>query len=467
MHSAMGGTMNNEGVRFQHDAAKAVKDDALRSAIRTATDTFSVKRTQATSSVPIEEWRNKASDIKMEVLAHLSEYVDKFSRSATKTGAIVHRARDARTAREIVHSILKDRDIKKVVKAKSMVTEEIHLNSYLEKNNIEVLETDLGEYIIQLAGEPPSHILAPAIHKNRKQVGRLFAEKLGVEYSEDPEVLTKIARKALRNEFIEAEAGISGANFAVADTGSLVLFTNEGNGRMVTTIPKLHIAVISLEKVIPSLNDLATFTRLLPRSATGQQLSSYVSIITGPRKPDEQTGAEELHIIILDNGRSEIVNGPFREILKCIRCSACMNVCPVYRVIGGHAYGSTYPGPMGIVLTNALEGIDKACHLADASTLCGACGDVCPVKVPLPRLLSEIREHRVLENKSSFIENLAMSGFGFVVKHPALYDLGQKALKLFWPVLKYIGANTILDRMPNPALASFKCQCECDKSITH
>ena len=255
----------------------------------------------------------------------------------------------------MIFHLLRDRSVQRIVKSKSMVTEEIHLNSYLEDRGMEVVETDLGEYIVQIAGETPSHILAPAIHKSRQQIGRLFEQKLGVPYSEDPAVLTKVARAALREKFLAAQAGISGVNFAVADTGSLVIFTNEGNGRIVTTLLRLHIAILTIEKLLPSLGDLCAFTRLLPRSASGQSLSSYVSVITGTRKPGEATGAEELHIVLLDNGRTEILSGEFREILKCIRCSACLNVCPVYRVVGGHAYGATYPGPMGIVLTMLLN----------------------------------------------------------------------------------------------------------------
>lgn len=455
--------MNNESARFHDDSARAVKDKALRSALRTATDIFCDNRSRSIATVPIEEWRDRASQIKLEVLDSLGDYVTKFAKSATKAGVVVHRAVDAQAARDIVLNILQDRDIHKIVKAKSMVTEEIHLNEYLEEHGMQVLETDLGEYIIQLAGEKPSHILAPAIHKDRRQIGRLFADKLGVEYSEDPTVLTKIARNALRNEFVIADAGISGANFAIADTGSIVLFTNEGNGRMVTTLPKLHVAVISIEKIIPSLKDLSTFVKLLPRSATGQQLSSYLSIITGPRKPGDETGAEELHIVLLDNGRTDIVKGPYREILKCIRCSACLNVCPVYRVIGGHAYNSTYPGPMGIVLTNALEGMDAANYLIDATTLCGACGDVCPVRVPLPKYLADLREKKVEEGRTPTTESMMMKGFGLAAKYPFVYKMGQKMMRVFWPVIKTFGGKNVVGRMPTPARDTFQEKCShCD-----
>lgn len=414
-------------------------------------DVFITKRTAGVEGVPFEAYRDKASEVRLHVLDNLSDYVDQFSAAATKAGAVVYRAKDAEGARDTVLHVLRDRGVRTVVKAKSMVTEEIHLNSHLQTHGIQVWETDLGEYIVQLAGERPSHILAPAIHKTRQQIGRLFAEKLGVPYSEDPKVLTRIARRALREVFLSADAGISGANFAVAHTGSLVIFTNEGNGRMVTTLPRLHVAVLSMEKMIPTLEDLVTFVRLLPRSASGQALSSYVSIITGTRKASEATGAREVHIVILDNGRSQILQGPYREILKCIRCSACINVCPVYRVIGGHAYGATYSGPMGIVLTTLLEGMNTVHPLLDATTLCGACADVCPVRVPLVHLLRSLRERRVDEGYLPNLEKAAMHGFGLATSHPALYGFAQGALRSLWPLLKSLGRDAKIERLPPPA----------------
>ncbi len=388
--------MNSQNsLDFRANAASAIKDGALRQAMRQATDTFGTNRTVAMEGFDIDTLREKASAIRMEVLDNLQGYIDRFTTQATKAGASVHRASDATAANAIIADILRSNKVKMVAKGKSMVSEETNLNAYLEKAGFDVVETDLGEYIIQLEGETPSHIIAPAIHKNRCQIGRLFADRLGVEYSEEPNVLTKIARKVLRETFLTADAGISGANFAIAGSGSLVLFTNEGNGRMVTSVPPLHIAILSVEKILPSLADLPTFIRLLPRSATGQMITSYVSIITGTRKAGDATGARELHIVLLDNGRSEILKGDCREILKCIRCGACMNVCPVYRTVGGHSYGWTYPGPMGIILTTLLTGMAKSHPLVDASTLCGACNDVCPVKVPLQEMILKQRIRRV------------------------------------------------------------------------
>lgn len=434
---------------------EALGNSALRAAMRNAAETFTKKRADSVASAPLEEWREAASDVRMQVLDSLSDHLDRFSRNATRAGAVIHRAKDSQSAREIVGDVLKDRGVEKVVKSKSMVSEEIHLNPYLEKQGIKVVETDLGEYIIQIAGEGPSHIIVPAIHKDRRQVGRLFAETLRCDYTDDPAVLTKIARRTLREEFLSAQAGISGANFAVADSGSLVILTNEGNGRMVTTLPPLHIAVLSIEKVVPSLADLPKFMRLLPRSATGQALTTYVSLITGTRKSGESTGAKELHIVLVDNGRSRIVDGDYREMLKCIRCGACLNACPVYRLVGGHAYGTTYPGPMGIVLTALLEGMERANALLDATTLCGACGDVCPVKVPLPKLLRKLREERVERCLTPTMERRAMAGFGVAVKAPSLFSLGQKTAKIVMPIGAKIQKQGPLSRMPSPAQSTF------------
>jgi len=442
-------------IDFRSNAATAVQDSLLRAALRNAADTFATKRAQAVASVPLDELREAASSIRAEVLSNLSSYLDRFIERASRAGAQVHRAADSAAARETIFSILEQHRVDKVVKSKSMVSEEIHLNDYLIANGIRVVETDLGEYIIQLASEHPSHIIVPAIHKDRRQVGKLFAEKLGCEYSDDPARLTKVAQQTLRREFLSASAGISGANFAVAESGSVVLFTNEGNGRMCTTLPRLHIVVLSIEKIIPSLADLPTFIRLLPRSATGQAITSYLSVITGPRKPGDRTGAEELHIVFVDNGRSSIVTGEYRDMLKCIRCGACLNACPVYRTVGGHAYGSTYPGPMGIILTVLLEGMPKAHPLLDATTLCGACGDVCPVKVPLPELLRRLRERRVEESFTPTIERAGIAAFGRAASFGGLFALGQSTARVLWPLMqKFIDPQT-LGRLPKPAERSF------------
>jgi L-lactate dehydrogenase complex protein LldF len=442
---------------FRSNAARAIGDAPLRAAMRQATDTFGTKRADAFLAISdLEALRNKASEIRLKVLNDLSSHISRFTENATRAGATVHRAADAASARGIIGEILSSRGARTVVKSKSMVSEEIHLNAHLERAGVEVVETDLGEYIIQLEGEPPSHIIVPAIHKNRRQVGELFEKKLGVPFSDDPQVLTKIARRTLREKFLSADAGISGANFAASDSGSLVLFTNEGNGRMVTTVPPLHIAILSIEKIIPSLADLPTFIRLLPRSATGQAITSYVSIITGTRKQGDATGAKELHIVLLDNGRKDILAGDCREILKCIRCGACMNVCPVYRTVGGHSYGWTYPGPMGVILTTLLTGMKNAHPLVDASTLCGACVEVCPVRVPLVDLFLVLRQRKVREGYSDPVEKRGMRLFRMAASSPVLFGLGQRISRVFWPLVRKNGGENVAGRLPVPALKSLR-----------
>ena len=448
-------------LHFRANAIRAIADSSLRSAVKKATGTFSSKRTIAISEIAdFESLRKKASAVRKDVLDNIGMYLDTFSSNATKAGATVHHAVDAEAARRTILGILSNHNAKTVVKCKSMVSEEMQLDEYLGKEGVEVIETALGDYILQMAGEAPSHMTVPAIQKSRRQVGRLFADKLGVEYSEDPRVLTKIARKVLREKFLSADAGISGANFAIADTGSLVLFSNEGNGRMVTTVPTLHIAVLSIEKLLPSLKDLPAFIRLLPRSATGQAVTSYVSVITGTRKDGEMTGAGELHIILLDNGRSEILAGECRDILKCIKCGACINVCPVYRTVGGDAYGWIYPGPMGIILTTLLMGLANSHPLVSASTFCGACDDVCPVKIPLVELIHKLRVRKVSQGFSPVKEKLGMRVFEAAAKSPFLFSSGEGLAKIFWPVLSSLGGEDITGRLPEPVKMPFRRRME-------
>lgn len=442
---------------FRMLARSAVSDLNLRRAIRRATDTANAKRLEAFRSLPdAGALRDLASALRLHVLNDLESYLDRFQKSAEAVGAQVHRAQTGEEANNIVLKLLKHHDVTRVVKAKSMISEEIHLNSWLERHGINVVETDLGEYIVQMAGERPSHVTAPAIHKSRQQVGELFAQKLGVEYSDDPKHLTKIARRVLRDQFFTAQAGITGVNFAIAETGSLVLFTNEGNGRMVTGIPPIHVALMSIEKIIPSLADLGIFLPLLPRSATGQPITSYVSIITGTRRPDEVIGPQELHIIILDNGRRRILSSECREILKCIRCGACLSTCPVYGVVGGHSYGSTYSGPMGIILTVLLEGMEKAGPLVDATTLCGACTEACPVRVPLAKLLAILRRARVQEGLASSFEGVIMAALARCFTRPVFFAFVQRALGLLWPLLRRSGLPWGLARFPGPSERPFR-----------
>lgn len=380
---------------FAANARAALDDATLRGALRRATDTFAERRAAALSSVP--EWealREEARAIKAHTLARLDHYLEEFTTKAEAAGATVHWARDAAEACALVGEIARRNGAKRLVKSKSMATEEIHLNAALERGGAEPVETDLGEWIIQLAGETPSHIIVPAIHKTRDSIGALFVEKLGIPPSNDPQVLAAHARERLRRHFAEADLGVSGVNFGVAETGTILVLENEGNARMTTTLPRVHVAVMGIEKVIPRFADLEVFLRLLPRSGTGQHLTSYQSMITGVEPGGE--GPRELHIVLLDNGRARMLADEVtRQTLACIRCGACLNACPVYQQIGGHAYGSVYPGPIGAILTPQLAGFDKAGTLPFASSLCGACKDVCPVKIDIPSVLLELRQRAV------------------------------------------------------------------------
>lgn len=330
--------------------------------------------------------------IKAHTLDNLDFYLELLEKNVTAGGGQVFFADTASSAADYVISLSKDRNVKTVVKSKSMISEEMSLNERLEDNGVESVETDLGEYIIQLAKETPYHIIAPAIHKSSKEVSNLFQEKLGTSENLDIEDLTKIAREKLRQKFIAADMGITGGNFMVADTGTLVLVTNEGNGRMCTSMPRIHVAIVGMEKVIPSIDDLGTFLRLLIRSATGQWISSYVTTVSGPKKTDDIDGPEEFHLVIVDNGRSKMLADPkLREALYCLRCGACLNACPVYRKVGGHSYGWVYPGPIGAIVSPMLTGLSKGKDLPFASTLCGACKEACPVKIDIPRMLLYLR----------------------------------------------------------------------------
>lgn len=340
-----------------------------------------------------DELRRTAGAIKQHTLEHLDHYLEQAEASFQRNGAHVHWALDAEQANQTVLQIMRDRGASRMVKSKSMVSEETHLVPYLEKNGIEAVETDLGEYIIQIAGDHPSHIVTPIVHLSRKDVAREF-ERVGLgPYNEDPETLTRMARVHLRKKYLQAEVGLTGANFVLADTGQIVLVTNEGNARFTMAATRIHIVLVGIEKLIPRQADLPLFLSLLGRSATGQRLTVYTQMIGGPKAPGQQDGPEEMHVIFLDNGRSEILAGECREILRCIRCGACLNVCPVYRQASGHAYRSVYPGPVGAVLSPLLKGKDfpELADLPKASSLCGACNEVCPVDIPIPDLLLRLR----------------------------------------------------------------------------
>jgi L-lactate dehydrogenase complex protein LldF len=369
-------------------------------AVDRATRNMSAARLAAVTELPDhEDLRDRVRAIRLGSLARLDEMLDSFADEATERGAVVHFAADADEANQIVDRILKAAGAHRVVKGKSMVSEEIGLNEHLEAEGYEVVETDLGEYIAQLAGDTPSHIIAPVLHLTRQDVGRLFAAKLDVPYTDDPTELNRVARETLRGTFLQADAGITGVNLAIADSGSLVLVTNEGNGRLCSTAPAVHIALMGMERIVPDWPSAAAVLELLARSATGQRLSVYTNVMTGPRTGEDPDGPEELHVVIIDNGRSEVLSGPTAEILSCIRCGACLNVCPVFRTVGGHGYGTVYSGPVGAVLTPGLEGMDPWWDLPYASTLCGACEEVCPVGIRIPSMLLELRTKAAAEGR--------------------------------------------------------------------
>ena len=409
-------------------AAQALGDRFLHEALDIATTRFIALRRDAFGDFPEgEALRDRARAIKEATLQRLDAHLETLVANIERLGGHVHFATTAEEAREIVLDIARRTGARMAVKSKSMATEEIHLNDALQAIGVTPVETDLGEYIIQLAHERPSHIIAPAIHKTKGQVAELFSRELRRPgLPADPEVLTKIAREELREKFLTADLGITGANFAVADTGTVVLVTNEGNGRMVTSLPRVHVAVMGVEKVIPSMTDLAVFLAILAKSATGQKLSVYTTLVQGPRRPGELEGPDEFHLVLLDNGRVAQLAGPLRESLYCLRCGACLNVCPVYRQIGGHAYGYTYPGPIGILLTAMLNGPASVRDLSHASSLCGACADACPVRIDIPRMLIELRREVDARGIAPRSERVVFKMLGRVLRSPRLYRLAAR-----------------------------------------
>jgi L-lactate dehydrogenase complex protein LldF len=362
-------------------------------AVQQATSRFVGGRAARVAELPHwEQLRQIGSDIRQHTIENMDVYLTRLEEKVEQAGGHVHWAETAEDARQIVLQIARKNNVKTAVKSKSMATEEIELNHALEAAGIQAIETDLGEYIIQLAGTGPSHIIVPAVHLKKEEIAALFTEKLEINAAADPIELARIAREVLREKFLNAEMGISGGNFLIAETGTLVMVTNEGNGRMCTTMPDLHVAVVGIDKVIPDWESLTVFLKLLARSATGQKLSTYTQFITGPRREDGEFGPKEFHLVLLDNGRSKILKDIVgRDVLKCIRCGACANVCPVYKNVGGFAYGSFISGPIGAILSPQMLGTPTARELPYASTLCGACADVCPVKIPIPTILRHLR----------------------------------------------------------------------------
>src|SRR6266567_3078915 len=411
---------------FPANARVGLADPVLQRALGLARTGFPLRRQQAIERLPeFEALREEGRAIKDHTLAHLDFYLELYEKNVVASGGQVHWARTAAEARAAVLEICCSVDAKIVTKGKSMVAEEIALNDHLEANGITPVETDLGEYIIQLRHEPPSHIIAPAIHLMREQVADAFRaahKELDPDRNiDEPRALCEEARTVLRPQFLAADVGITGANFLIAETGSSIIVTNEGNGDLTQTLPRVHIVVTSLEKIVPTLEDAATLLRLLARSATGQEFSSYTTISTGPRRPGDLDGPQQYHVVLLDNGRSELIGTEFQDMLRCIRCSACINHCPVYAAVGGHTYGWVYPGPMGAVLTPILIGIEGTGHLPNASTFCGRCESVCPVKIPLPKMMRHWREREFARALSPPVYRSGLRLWVWLATRPTLY----------------------------------------------
>ena len=418
--------MKSTAHNFTAQAAVALKDVQLQRALAKARGGFVDRRRAAVGALPeFDALRDAASAIREHTLDHLDYYLERFEQRLTAKGGKLHWARTAQDACRVVVDLCRNAKARHIAKGKSMVAEEIGLNEALQQAGFEVTETDLGEYIIQLAHEPPSHIIAPAVHKTRDQIADLFHAHharygLTQRHVEVPALVNE-ARTVLRRRFLEADAGITGANFLVAETGSCVVVTNEGNGDLSATLPRVHIVIAGVDKLVPTLDDSAVLLRLLARSATGQEMTAYTTFFTGPRRPEDLDGPEEFHVVLVDNGRSEMLGGEFRAMLLCIRCGACLNHCPVYNAVGGHAYGWVYPGPMGAVLTPLLLGLPHAVDLPNASTLCGRCEEVCPVRIPLPQLLRGLRERAHRAGLSSRRAALGLKLWAFLAKRPLLY----------------------------------------------
>ena len=419
---------------FKAASSRAILDPQIQAVLERAGGGFDSARLDAIRELSPERWdelRDQASEIKRHTLENLDHYLRLLSDRVAQNGGHVHFAADAREANSIIAGLARSRGVKLATKSKSMVSEEMGLNHVLAEIGVEALETDLGEYIIQLADETPFHLIAPAMHKSRQDVAELFANKIDRPNLEEIEDMALAARETLRERFLQADMGITGANFMVAETGTLVIVTNEGNGRLCSSAPRIHVALTGMEKVIPSLEDLGVFLRLLPRAATGQRLTSYVSFVSGPKRADDEDGPEEFHLVIVDNGRSRLLRDPdLRQSLACIRCGACLNICPVYRKVGGHAYGWVYPGPIGAIVSPMLVGLKQAKDLPFASSLCGACREVCPVKINIPHMLLKLRS-RVTESpvaaerKVGMSERLAAWSYYRLMSSPRMLSLAH------------------------------------------
>ncbi|MCI3951699.1 MAG: (Fe-S)-binding protein [Burkholderiales bacterium] len=439
--------MQITSMHFKARAGEKLADVKLQAALKKLQTNFVRGRADRVAELDnFEAIREAGAAIRERALGNLDFYLAEFERNATAAGAVVHWAETAEDVNRIVCEIAAQHRVRKAVKSKSMVSEECALNDALEAAGIEVVETDLGEYILQLAHEPPSHIVAPVVHKTRDEVSDLFMAKHGRPRKTDIAQLTREAREMLRPHFMSADMGISGANFIVAETGSTLIVTNEGNGRLVTTLPRVHVAITGIEKVVPTLEDASTLLRLLPRHGTGQTITNYVSVTTGAKRDGDFDGPEHFHVILLDAGRTRLLGSELQPMLRCIRCGACMNHCPVYQSVGGHVYGWVYPGPMGSVLTPTYVGLENALDLPNASTFCNQCGVVCPVKIPLPDLMRQLRERQFEQRLKPLSERFALRAWSWLAQRPALYawaaGIGARVLRAMG------GADKLIHNLP-------------------
>ncbi|KVC62564.1 (Fe-S)-binding protein [Burkholderia ubonensis] len=439
--------MQVQSMHFKARAGQKLADQRLQQNLKKLSTKFVSARADAMTQIDFPATRAALKARRNRALENLDAWLEAFEREATRRGTTVLFAETTADAARLVADIARRHDVKKVIKTKSMVSEEMRLNEVLGQMGVQSIETDLGEYILQINdNEPPSHIIAPVVHKDKDEIADLFARTHQRERLTEIPDMTREAREVLRPHFLSADMGVTGGNFVIAETGSVALVTNEGNEGMCTVMPRVHVAVTGIEKVLPTLEDLATAMRLLPRSATGQKTSNYFSLLTGPRGPGDEDGPEHMYVVLVDGGRTGLIGGEFQEMLRCIRCGACMNHCPVYQKVGGHTYGWVYPGPMGSVLTPSYVGLDRTLDLPQAATLCGECDSVCPVGIPLSHLLRTLREKQVERRLRPWRERAALAAWGFVARRPTLYAL---TTKLAVRILERLGGGGgMLRRLP-------------------
>ncbi|MEL6503847.1 MAG: LutB/LldF family L-lactate oxidation iron-sulfur protein [Pseudomonadota bacterium] len=467
---------------FKENAVEALSNETLQKALGNVEKGFIGKRQAAADALPeFEALRDNAKAIKDHTLEHLDLYLEAYSEKVEEAGGHVHWAQTAEDARKIVLDICRSVNAKTVTKGKSMISEEIGINAHLEEAGLIPVETDLGEYIIQLRNEAPSHIIAPAVHVLKEQVEEDFrAEHTHLDEDrnlQEPESLLNEARTVLRQKFMDADVGITGANFLVAETGTSIIVTNEGNGDLTQTLPKVHIVLASIEKIAPTLEDVSQILRVLARSATGQDMSVYTTFSTGPRRESDVDGPEEYHVVLLDNGRTNMLGTEFQDMLRCIRCGACMNHCPVYHAVGGHAYGWVYPGPMGAVLTPSLQGVEQGGNLPNASTFCGRCESVCPMRIPLPKMMRHWREREFEKGLNPATQRWGLKTWAWFAKRPKLYNAGSrvamKAMALMggrtgkMASLPLAGGWTKYRDLPAPEGSTFQAQYAARKKALH